>query len=372
MTTVKLSEIVRQRDPDLKRTVERLSAREIHEAIDTLDRRGRVIEIADEKERLKAIAKAYCESPENTLVVSPANRERVHIISLIHRQLKREGKVSRDDHQMTVYVNRPDMTGTERTFANSYVPLEDIVRYNRASKVYQVDVGDYAVVTGNNHEKNEITVHMEDGRDLTYNPQRLSGVSVYREAHREFSEGDRIQFRAPFTEKRVANGELGTIAKIGDEELTVALESGREVSFETEKFRHIDHGYAVTSHSSQGQTVDRVLVNADTRESALLLNDRMGYVAVSRAREDAIVYTDSIQNLRTALDRRVDKEMALEATKYSEDYTRQLRDEGSRDDFSYPEQPGTESSLGQGGTESDRQKRTPPALWLRLKRWNLS
>ena len=180
-------------------------------------------------------------------------------------------------------------------------------------------------------------------------------MSVYREARREFAEGDRIQFRAPFTEKRIANGELGTIAKIGDEEMVVKLDAGREIGFEMERFRHLDHGYAVTSHSSQGTTVDRVLINADTSESRVLLNDRMGYVAVSRAREDAIIYTDSIEALRGALDRRVDKEMALEATKYSEDYARQLRDDGSRGDFSHPEQPGTESSLDQGGRESDRQ-----------------
>jgi conjugative relaxase-like TrwC/TraI family protein len=352
MATVKLSEIVRQRDPELKRTVERLSAREIGQALDSLQSRGRVIEIADEKQRSKAIAKAYCESPENTLVVSPANRDRVKINALIHRRLQREGKISLDDHHMTVYVNRQDMTGTERTFANSYFPGEDIIRYNRASKVYQVEVGDYARVTAANHEKNEITVHHEDGRDLTYNPSRLSGVSVYKEAHRDIAEGDRIQFRTPFTERRVANGELGTIAKIGDEELTVALDSGREVSFEFEKFRHIDHGYAVTSHSSQGTTVDRVLVNADTRESEMLLNDRMGYVAVSRAREDAIIYTDSTLNLREALDRRVDKEMALDVTKGSEDYTR-LREESNRDAFLHHEQPGTERSSDQALTEND-------------------
>src|ERR1700674_5719017 len=286
----------------------------MREAIDSLERQGRIVEIAGTNQRLKAIAGAYCESPESTLVVSPRNRERVHLTSLIHRQLQRDGRVSRDDHQMTVYVNRQDMTGTERMFANAYVPGEDIIRYSRASKVYGVEVGDYALVTEKNHKENEITVHFENGRELTYNPQRLSGVSVYREAEREFAEGDRIQFRAPFTEKRVANGELGTIAKIGDEELTVALESGREVTFETEKFRHIDHGYAITSHSSQGTTVDRVLVNADTRESELLLNDRMGYVAVSRAREDAIIYTNSLQELRDALGRRVDKDMALDAT----------------------------------------------------------
>jgi conjugative relaxase-like TrwC/TraI family protein len=326
MATVKLSEIVRQRKPELRRAVEKLSAREMREAIDNLERQGRIVEIAGAKQRLKAIASAYCQGPENTLVVSPRNRERVQINTLIHRQLQRDGKVSRDEHQMTVYVSRQDMTGTERTFANAYVPGEDIIRYNRASKVYAVSVGDYALVAAKNHKENEITVYFEHGRELTYNPQRLSGVSVYREASREFAEGDRIQFRAPFTEKRIANGELATIATIGDEELTVRLDSGREVSFEKEKFRHLDHGYAVTSHSSQGTTVDRVLINADTQESRVLLNDRMGYVAVSRAREDAIIYTNSIEGLRDALDRRVDKEMALEAVQLSNERRNDLRD----------------------------------------------
>jgi len=296
-------------------------------AIDSLEQQGRIKEISDTTKRLKVIAAVYCRSPENSLVVSPRNRERVKLNSLIHKRLQRDGKVSRDDHQMTVYVNRQDMTGTERTFANAYIPGEDIIRYNRASRVYGVEVGEYAVVTAKNHQDNELTVRFENGRELTYNPQRLSGVSVYREAEREFSDGDRIQFRAPFTERRVANGELATISKIGDEEMTVKLDSGREVSFERDHFRHIDHGYAVTSHSSQGTTVDRVLINADTSESRVLLNDRMGYVAVSRAREDAIIYTNSIEELRGALDRRVDKEMAVEAVHQATQYQHELKDQ---------------------------------------------
>jgi conjugative relaxase-like TrwC/TraI family protein len=329
MTTVKLSEIVRQRKPDLKRTVEKLSAREMRAAIDNLERDGRIVEIAAAKERLRSIASAYCESPENTLVVSPRNRERVQLNSLIHRQLQQDNRIGQTDHQITVYVNRQDMTGTERTFANAYRPGEDIIRYNRASKVYGVKVGDYALVTAKNHTENEITVRFENGRQLTYNPQRLSGVSVYYRAQREFAEGDRIQFRAPLTERRVANGELATITKIGDKELSVKLDGGREFSFEQQRFRHIDHGYALTSHSSQGTTVDRVLINADTRESEMLLNDRMGYVAVSRAREDAIIYTNSIEELRSALDRRVDKETALEATRETAEHRHDLKDDQS-------------------------------------------
>lgn len=60
--------------------------------------------------------------------------------------------------------------------------------------------GDCAKVIDTNHEKNEITVALI-GRSVAYNPTRLSGVNGYTESERLFAEGDRIQFRAPFTEQ---------------------------------------------------------------------------------------------------------------------------------------------------------------------------
>jgi ATP-dependent exoDNAse (exonuclease V) alpha subunit len=204
------------------------------------------------------------------------------------------------------------MTGAERTFAHAYVPGEDILRYNTRSKVYGVKAGEYGRVTANNYAENTITVRLESGREITYNPQRLSGVSVYRESERHFAEGDRIQFRAPLQEQRVANSELGRIEHIEGKRFTVALDDGRRVQLDTGEFRNLDHGYAVTSYSSQGETVDRVIINANTSEPDVLLNQRMSYVAVSRAREDAVVYTNSEAELSEALDRQVDKQMALE------------------------------------------------------------
>lgn len=356
MTTAELNEIVRQRDPELKQTVAKLSVRNIREAVAELESRGKVIEIRSERERFERIAQDYCNQPANTLVISPANRERCQLNSLIHRQLQQEGKVSRDDRQMKVYINRQDMTGTERTFANSYRPGEDIIRYNRASKIYKVKVGEYATVTASNHEKNELTVRFANGRTLTYDPTRLSGVSVYNEAERSFAEGDRIQFRAPFAEKRIVNGELGSITKIESEHLHVALDSGREVSFDPQQSRHIDHGYAVTSHSSQGLTVDRVLINADTRESFRLLNDRMAYVAVSRAREEALIYTESTQNLRESLSRATNKEMAIEATNSKSRNLQQDRDGLTNDHLTAHEQPHNDHGMDQNSPQIDPTK----------------
>src|SRR5689334_20452070 len=318
MSTAALSEIVRQRDKDLKQNVEDLAARNTPEAVAALINRGKVIEIADEGKRFAAIAQDYAKNPIGTLVILPANRERSELNLLIHRELQREGIVSSNDQQTTVYVERKDMTGAERTFANSYRPNEDIIRYGSASKVHKLKAGDYARVIDSDPETNKITVRLWNGRELTYNPTRLSGVSVYYEAERAFAAGDRLQIRAPFRAKRIANGELGTITKIEPNQIRLAMDSGREVMVDLRKFRHLDYGYAVTSHTSQGLTFDRVLINADTRQSVRLLNDRMAYVAISRARYDALIYTDSTQNLSEALSRRIDKITAVEALQGNE------------------------------------------------------
>jgi ATP-dependent exoDNAse (exonuclease V) alpha subunit len=55
--------------------------------------------------------------------------------------------------------------------------------------------------------------------------------------------------------------------------------------------------YAVTSHSSQGLTTERVVVNADTGVHPDLLNSRFGYVSISRASHEATLSPTTWQNL---------------------------------------------------------------------------
>jgi len=110
MRTVKLEEIVRQKDPELKRVVEQLARGELREAIQSLDRQGRVHEIKNHDERIAAIAKDYAKSPENTLVISPDNRSRMEINERVHQELQRSGLVSKDEHSIRTLVPRQDLT----------------------------------------------------------------------------------------------------------------------------------------------------------------------------------------------------------------------------------------------------------------------
>src|SRR6185503_19640170 len=174
MQTASLDEIVRQRS-DLRKPVEQLAKRDVVGAVQTLFEQGRVTEVVDDEERLRAIARDYVSNPKRTLVISPANQERVAINSLIHQELQGKGLVGATAHETRVLVLRQDMTGAKRKFALSYVPQEDIIRYNKGSKVFGINKGDYAHVMSTSHADNELTVKLQDGREVTYNPKRLSG-----------------------------------------------------------------------------------------------------------------------------------------------------------------------------------------------------
>ena len=120
---------------------------------------------------------------------------------------------------------------------------------------------------------------------------------------RAFAAGDRVMFqrneRGLGGDGRgrdgvaVKNGTLGTVLEVASagERLTVRLDgpggsgrpekgSGREVTFYTRDYAHIDHGYAATVHKAQGVTVDRAHVLATPH-----MDRHAAYVGLTRHRD---------------------------------------------------------------------------------------
>lgn len=313
MQTARLDHIIRQRDPELKRVVEQLADGQVPEAINRMAQSGRVQEIRDPEARLNAIAQDYTNRPESALVISPDNRSRVALNDRIHHALQAQGAVSRKEHQVKVLLPDNSLTGADREWAGRY-EAGHVVRFTKGSQALKLKAGEYVRVINSDPGTNLITVKRTNGKTVSYDPRRLQGVTVYQEVERGFSVGDRIQFTAPFRDKRIANRELGTIKDIrSNGRLSIELDYGRKVEFSMRKHPHLDYGYAVTSHSSQGVTADRVLVNVDTRQAhEKLLNSRFAYVSISRARYEAKIYTDNAQALGLELSREVSKRAAIE------------------------------------------------------------
>ena len=99
MKTVKLEQIVRQKDPELKQVVEQLARGQVGEAGVGLDRQGRIHEVKDPTERIAAIASEYAKSPESTLVVSPDDRSRMDINQAIYVELQGRGLVGKEEYK---------------------------------------------------------------------------------------------------------------------------------------------------------------------------------------------------------------------------------------------------------------------------------
>jgi ATP-dependent exoDNAse (exonuclease V) alpha subunit len=282
-----------------------------------LQQQGRIKEIPNLDERIRTIARSYAESPSNTLIVSPDNASRRELNVAVRQVLKENSKLAPEDFALRVLAQRQDMTGAERAWASRY-EIGEQVRFSRGSKSLGVEAGSYGTVVAINPTANLLSIEKSFGETVTYDPRRLTGVSVYREIEREFAVGDRIQFTAPDKTLGVSNRDLAQIEAIAlDGKISVRLDNNSQTEFNTAEHRHFDRGYAVTSHSSQGLTADRVLIHADTSVHPDLLNSRFGYVSISRASHEATLFTNDMTKLSPQLSADVSKTSALELNQTS-------------------------------------------------------
>lgn len=106
---------------------------------------------------------------------------------------------------------------------------------------------------------------------------------------REFSVGERIVFLKNDRKFNVKNGSLGTILEINNnlfsKNIKVLLDNKNIVEINTEKYKSIDYGYAITIHKSQGTTFDnaKVLVTEN-------VDKKLFYVLATRHRENLNLY----------------------------------------------------------------------------------
>ncbi len=313
MRTSQLDHIMRQKDSELLKAVEELAKNNTRQGIDMLASQGRITEIPNRQERIAAIAMDYAAQPENTIVVSPDNRSRQEINEAVRAELLQKGVLSPDGQTFRTLTHRSDMTGADRTWAARY-NAGDVLQYTTGSKAEGIERDSFATVRAVDARANTVAVELANGSSVTYDPRRLRGVQVFRKTEREFATGDRIQMTSTNRELGVANRDLGTITAIENGQISVRMDgkAERTISFDTAQFQQLDHGYAVTSHSSQGLTAGRVLAHFDTDGAYSLINTRLAYVAISRASDDARVYTNNAETLGQRLATDISKTVAVD------------------------------------------------------------
>jgi single stranded DNA-binding protein len=68
----------------------------------------------------------------------------------------------------------------------------------------------------------------------------------------------------------------------------VKLDNGKNATIPLKTYKHVDYGWASTTHKAQGMTVDRAYVYGHTKEH--MASQQVAYVQISRARENTQLY----------------------------------------------------------------------------------
>ena len=184
---------------------------------------------------------------------------------------------------------------------NGITEIQDMLdRRTKVASLYNEDTLIITPTKAAREELNEmIRERLLDNGTLNKNSQKLFDLTVLDEDGVETPKqlylaiGEKILFtKNEYKEYDIRNGERATITNIEEKILTVKTEDDREFKVDTEKFPYIiDYGYALTTYKSQGQTYDKVVIDADT--SVPILNDmRNAYVNITRCRNEIQIYTD--------------------------------------------------------------------------------
>jgi ATP-dependent exoDNAse (exonuclease V) alpha subunit len=227
---------------------------------------------------------------KTALVVSPTHREGEWITDEIRSQLKRAGRLSGGEHRMMTLQNA-NLTEAERSDGLNFAP-GDVLEFHQNAKGHRK--GERLVVG------DALPPLSEAARFTAYRPDILPVAA-----------GDILRITRNGTTAdaghRLNNGATFTV-KDFDAKGNIVLTNGWKIASD---FGHIAYGYVVTSHASQGRTVDHVIIG-ESAQSLPAASREQFYVSVSRGRQRATIYTDDKEALLEAVSRSDDRLSATE------------------------------------------------------------
>jgi len=341
-----LTDILRQKELSLLEVAQNLNREDrplgenAREAVLTLERQGHVREIAELPELKKAVVQHYLEESrrlsnfpkraaagerQTVLLVTASNEERRELNHEIRSARIEAGEI---EHGMSFTVLSPARQGIT---VEGYRVGDTAIFWGERDARGRVPEGGtppgtQGRVTGLDRERNLVTVSYSFTtgkgeralvRTVTrdYAPVELAEkAALYREEERSFAVGDRIVALKNDRGLKLQNGSLGTIRELGEDGVARVDLGDRETVLDLNRYRQIDHAYAVTIHKSQGATLEHSILFAQVRpgeqtppgknlerDAAEEAYDRTSYnalnVAVTRAQFGTTIFTNSVAGL---------------------------------------------------------------------------
>ena len=314
MTTARMSDIRRQRSPDLKAAVLSVLEGEPGDAVRLL---GAGLVEVDHDDLAEKAARAWLElDPDaraRTLLLAPTHALRTDINQTVREGLAAEG-VLRGRVLAIERLVGLGMTRAEKADVRNYGE-GDVVVFHQDLVNYRVKADDACTVTG--IEGDHVLLSHPDGTARRIRPEGniRYRLEVYETRGIELRAGDRIRWTRNDKARALVNGEQAEIVAITGKRVRVRTADGGTVSLKHEdpQLRHIDHAWSSTVHGAQGSTADGVIAVLDSGHG-LLTDQATFYVEISRARDSVMVLTDNGEQLIETLEANTgERATALEA-----------------------------------------------------------
>ncbi|WP_114963822.1 MobF family relaxase [Tritonibacter mobilis] len=315
MRTAVMDEIRRQRDGTLREAVYDTVRGDIAGAFAKLENN-----IHKAENPQQAAAEKYLSLPADerseTRILTLTNASRAEINAVVRDGLKQEGSLASEGVTVSGLAPRP-RTAVERSDAQSYA-AGDILQSLVSSKDHGLSKNALYVVQETDTKTNSLTVAREsDGvrldlplNGMTGNKELGASFMAYRPEDRELSAGDAVRIRITDKTNDLSNGERAKITSVEDGAIGLETSNGKQIQLNAQSLgaRGLEHDYAATAHSVQGETVDRVIVSMNGGDR--LATQKGFYVEISRARDEAVLYTDN----RAALARNIAENTGIQTT----------------------------------------------------------
>lgn len=301
--SVDLTDIKRQRNDALRSAVYDAERGDARAALAKVP----VVESKTREARVAEIARRYMtrttEQRKETLVLAPGKDDREQINNAIRKVRQQRGELGRETTVES--LQKSDMTGAERKQAARYQPGMVIHATRRFS--CGPDKGEQGQVVG--VEKGTVVVAFDSGLVWRFDPRKITSIDVY-EGNRALrvAEGDRLVAKANIGAQevhsgkavRIKNGTQLDVTRVCDDAIVVRDREGTELAIG--RNIQIDHAYAQTVHQAQGQDYAHVIAHAESKRENLASLSSL-YVTISRARESAVMVSDSKEKLVETLER---------------------------------------------------------------------
>jgi len=319
ITPIELTEIRRQKG-DYKRIVHKLSEGKYQSAFEELDRRGWVKEMILE-EAHQAIAEEVrrnvlgrrSSTASRPMVITPTNQERNELTATIRAELFRHRWLSGEERTIAC-LESVQLTAAERELPESYHPGQ-VVCFHQNMKGFKA--GSRAAVDQVDKQGN-VWLDRPERSKFALNLEQPDRFDVFKKIDRQLAIGDPIQITANGRTKTgnhaLRSGSEYEVKGFDSDTNEIVLMNGWTVP---KDFGHLDHAYVHTSVASQSQTTDKVLISQRAR--SLANNAEQFYVSVSRAQQEATIFTDDKEKLAEEIRRTEPLKNATDLERHKDD-----------------------------------------------------